>query len=89
MNVRIRPGGIVLFILAIAALIYRLLYTLLWEQENDNGPLLSLFSRKTAVVAPRTAPAALASPPVAVPQTAKSLTEWVVLGPIPITDTGL
>ncbi len=97
MNVRIRPGGIALFILALAALIYRLLYTLLWEQENDKGPLMR-FLPKTATVAasPNVSPSAAANAPKAaaapkaanapgpVPATAKPLTDWVVLGPIPL-----
>ena len=76
MNVRIRYGGIIIFIIIIALLTYKLLYTLLWAKPDDNG-LLAGFVRKKPTAPTYTLPID--------PSKLPPLTEWLVLAPIPRT----
>ena len=87
MDVRIRPAGYIIFAVVLLGLGYRLLYTLLWAPSSTtNGSGTSAVPAKaSAIVPPTPAPS---STPVVLPKTAKPLTDWLVLAPIPCAVTG-
>ena len=80
MNIQIRPAGYVFIGLAVAALLFRLFYTLFVGDHIDYADLMERLHIGYAANAPQTTTSAPAAPP---PPAAKTLNDWLLLAPIP------